>query len=158
MLGRGSVVKSAKWLLIVVVLLLLTVLQTQADVVDAQPLYLYYFETDDVLLASGESQAYQFATFAEDGTVRIVVYGLDRLVRPEVTLYNSEGDLVATGRSNPYFFITVTATPSDVPVESTAEATPQPTTEPVATEATPDPVATEASPKATPVPETTAES
>ena len=64
------------------------------------PLYLYYFETDDELLQTGETQQYLFTAYQGEKAT-IAVYGLDQLVMPQLTLRDEEGNVVATGRSNP---------------------------------------------------------
>jgi Ca2+-binding RTX toxin-like protein len=78
---------------------LVTAVTVQAEEVsDEEALYLYYFETDDVLLREGESQQYRFATLPDED-VTLVAYGLDALVLPQLTLYDAAGELVTTGIS-----------------------------------------------------------
>jgi hypothetical protein len=74
--------------------------QSPLETIQSVPLYLYYFETDDELLAAGETQQYQFTAFRGENPT-IAVYGLDQLVMPQLTLHDEEGNVVATGRSNP---------------------------------------------------------
>jgi hypothetical protein len=91
-------IKQSKYFICLTIILLFAVLNVEAEVSDSTPLYLYYFETDDVLLETGQTQAYQFTAFAGE-KVTIVVYGLDSLVRPEITLINEASEVAATGRS-----------------------------------------------------------
>src|SRR5688572_16515630 len=99
MLGiRHHTIYQSIALILLVTSLLVAVSSVQAEVSDSRPLYLYYFETDDVLLDTGQVQAYQFTVF-EGEKVTIVVYGLDALVRPEITLKDETGEITATGRS-----------------------------------------------------------
>ena len=74
--------------------------QSALEAVQSLPLYLYYFETDDELLQAGETQQYQFTAFRGEKAT-IAVYGLDQLVMPQLTLRDEDGNVVATGRSNP---------------------------------------------------------
>src|SRR5689334_5787505 len=108
-----NTLKQSKYFICLAIILLLGVLNIKAEVSDSTPLYLYYFETDDVLLETGQTQAYQFTAFAGE-KVTIVVYGLDSLVRPEITLLNEASEVTATGRSTaeqPYVrYIQFTAT------------------------------------------------
>jgi hypothetical protein len=95
---QWGMIKQSKYFIILAIILLVATLTVQAEVSDSRPLYLYYFETDDVLLEAGQIQAYQFAAF-EGEKVTIVVYGLDSLVRPEIVLKDETDEIAATGRS-----------------------------------------------------------
>jgi Ca2+-binding RTX toxin-like protein len=112
-INQWGFIKQSKYFILLAIILAIAVLNVQAEVSDSSPLYLYYFETDDVLLETGQTQAYQFTAF-DDEKVTIVAYGLDSLVRPEITLLNEAGETVATGRSTleqPYVrYIQFTAT------------------------------------------------
>lgn len=63
--------------------------------------YLYYFESDDALLTSSRSKLYSFGTLPEE-EVTILVYGLDKLVIPQLALYDADGTLILSddGTSN----------------------------------------------------------
>ncbi len=66
--------------------------------------YLYYFESDDVLLdAATPTKRYSFGTLPDE-EVTIVVYGLDNQVLPRLALYNEDGNFIRSGnqRDNPY--------------------------------------------------------
>src|SRR5687768_3079315 len=93
-----NTLKQSKYFICLAIILLFAVLNVEAEVSDSTPLYLCYFETDDVLLETGQTQAYQFTAVAGE-KVTIVVYGLDSLVRPEITLLNEASEVAATGRS-----------------------------------------------------------
>jgi Ca2+-binding RTX toxin-like protein len=85
--------------MLVLFISLVTAVTVQAEEVrDEEPLYLYYFETDDVLLREGESQHYRFATLPDED-VTLVAYGLDALVLPQLTLYDAAGEIITTGIS-----------------------------------------------------------
>jgi len=112
-INQWGIIKQSKYFILLAIILSIAVLNVKAEVSDSSPLYLYYFETDDVLLEAGQTQAYEFTAF--DGEkVTIVAYGLDSLVRPEITLLNEAGEVAATGRSTveqPYVrYIQFTAT------------------------------------------------
>ena len=83
----------------VIVLLLLGVVFALTGTLRAQDediLYLYYFESDDANLTDVLSKDYAFSTLAGE-TVTIMVYGLDQLVKPKLTLFNDQGVQVGQG-------------------------------------------------------------
>jgi Ca2+-binding RTX toxin-like protein len=89
---------------------------TSVEVVqEPQPLYLYYFESDDQFLQKGEMQQYQFATFAGE-EVTIAVYGLDELVQPQLTLRDGANTVIINRQPNslnPYINIYQFTAPAD---------------------------------------------
>ena len=90
-----------QWLLIILTLLIhITTTTTVRATPSDTPFYLFYFETVDVLLQTGETAQYKFDAFRGE-EVTIAIYGLDELVLPQITLYNNDGEIVATGRYTP---------------------------------------------------------
>jgi Ca2+-binding RTX toxin-like protein len=72
-------------------------LSAQAQrVADEDLVYLYYFESDDANLKEAKFKDYAFSTLSGE-RVTIVVYGLDQLVRPKLTIFNDAGVQVGQG-------------------------------------------------------------
>jgi Ca2+-binding RTX toxin-like protein len=65
-------------------------------VADEELVYLYYFESDDANLKEVTFKDYAFSTLSGE-RVTIVVYGLDQLVRPKLTIFNNDGVQVGQG-------------------------------------------------------------
>lgn len=93
-------------ILIVIIGQIVTANDFSIEQILEQSVYLYYYESDDQLLDAGEVQYYTFAPYPGEN-ITIATAGLDETALTSVTLYNSNGQPVASASSN-----TITANPN----------------------------------------------